>query len=102
MSSESATRDRTGEGTDGKRRRASNARRNGKPHGLTAASGEQRATKRKNGTGVVEMSVGRRTTKRENGTDEEASSVERATRREAGIERAGDGKPQAKRREYQC
>ena len=102
MSAESATRDRTGEGTNGKRRRASTARRNGKPHGRTGASGKQRATKRKNGTGVAETSGGRRTTKRESGTDEETSSVERATGREAGIERAGDGKPQARRREDRC
>ena len=35
---------------DGKRRRPSNARRNGKPDGQTGASGKKRATKRENGT----------------------------------------------------
>ena len=41
LSAESATRDRTGDGTDGKRRRTSNSRRNGEPDERTGASGEQ-------------------------------------------------------------
>ena len=103
MSAESAIRDRTGDGTDGKRRRTSNARRNGKPDGQTGALGEQRATKEENGTGGAETSGGRRATKRENGTDEKVtSSGYRATGREAGIAREGDGKPQARTREDQC
>ena len=99
VSAISATRDRTGDGTDGKRRRTSNARCNRKPNGRAGAPGEQRATKRENGTGGAEMSGGRRATKRENGTDgKETSSGERATGWEAGIAREGDGKPLAKRR----
>ena len=63
--------ERTVDGTDGERRRTSNARRNGnRTDKQTGTSGEQRATKRENGTGKAEMSGGRRATKRENGTDE--------------------------------
>ena len=50
----SAKQDRTGDGTDGKRHRTSNARRNRKPDGQTGAAGEKRATKRENGTGGAE------------------------------------------------
>ena len=74
MSAEAATRERTGDGTDGKRRRTSNARRKGKPDGQTGASGEQRATKRENGTGGAETSGGRRVAKREKDTDEKETS----------------------------
>ena len=68
VSSESATRVRTVDGTDKKRRRARNARRNGKPDGQTRTSGEWRATKRENGTDYTEVLGGRCATKRENGT----------------------------------
>ena len=74
MSAEGARRDRTGDGTDGKRIRMSNARGKGKPDGRTGASGEQRARKRENGTGGAETSGGRRATKRENDTDETETS----------------------------
>ena len=74
MSAEGATRDRTGDGTDGKRRRTSNARRKEKPDGQMGASGEQRATKRENGAGGAETSGGRSATIRENDTDEEKTS----------------------------
>ena len=81
----SAKRDRTGDGTDEKRRRKSNARLNGKPDGQTGASGEWRATKRENGTGGAETSGGWRATKRENGTGgAETSGGWRATKRENG------------------
>ena len=59
MSAEGATQDRTGDGRDGKIRRTSNARRDGKLDGQTGASGEQRATKRENGTGGGVGNVGR-------------------------------------------
>ena len=72
---EGATRDRTGDGTDGKRRRTSNARRKGKPDGRTGATGEQRVTKRENGTGGAETSAGRCVTKRENDTDEKETPI---------------------------
>ena len=76
---------RTGDGTDGKRRRTINARRNGEPDGQTGASGEKRATKRENGTGGAETSGGWRATKRENGTGgAEKSGGWRATKRENG------------------
>ena len=74
MSAEGATRDKTGDGTDGKRRRTSNARLKGKPGGQTGVSGEQRATKRENGTSGAEASGGRRATKRQNDTDEKETS----------------------------
>ena len=85
-----------GDGTDGKRRRTSNARRNGKPDGQTGASGEKRATKRENGTGGAETSNGWRATKRENGTEgAETSDGWRATKREnwhgRGRKRRADG-----------
>ena len=74
VSVEGAVRDRTGDGTGGKIRRTNSARRDGKLDGQMGASGEQRATKRENGTGAAKTSGGRRSTKRENGTDEETSS----------------------------
>ena len=72
---------KTGDGTNGKRRRASNARRNGKPGGRTRTSCEQRLTKRENATRRAGTSGGRRATKRENGTGErEASGGRRVTK----------------------
>ena len=88
--------ERAGDGTDVKRRRTSNARRNGKPHGQTGASGEKRATKRENGTGGAETTGGWPSTKRENGTEgAETSGGWRATKREnwhgRGRKRRADG-----------
>ena len=74
MSAESATRDKMGDGTHGKRRRTSNARRKRKHDGRTGASDEQRATKRENGTGGAETPGGWRATKRENYTNEKETS----------------------------
>ena len=98
---------RTGDGTDGKRRRTSNARRNGKPDGQTGASGEKRATKREKGTGGAETSGGWRATKRENGTEgAETSGGWRATKRENwhgrdGNHKRGGGKIDANRPQQQ-
>ena len=74
VSAESATRDRTGDGTDGKRRQTKNARGYWKPDGRTGASGQQPAMKREKGTWETETSGGRRATKGENGTDGTATS----------------------------
>ena len=63
VSTKSAIRDRKGDGTDGKRRRTSNARRNEKPDGRTGKSGEQCATKRENGTAGAKTSGRWRATK---------------------------------------
>ena len=84
VSAERATRDRTGEGTDGKRRRTSKARRNGKLDGQTGAAGEQRATKRGNGTGETKRLAGWRAAKRENAKDGTETSIRK---------RATNGKP---------
>ena len=90
---------RTGDGTDGKRRRTSSARRNGKPDGQMGASGEWRATKRENGTGGAETSGGWRATKRENGTGgAETSGGWRATKRENGTGGAETTSEEAKDR----
>ena len=86
VSAKSATRDRTGDGTDGKRLRTSNARRNGEPHGRTVASGEQLAAKWKNGKGGTETSGGRRATKRENGTGGRKRRADGAMKREKGTD----------------
>ena len=58
VSAESATRDKTGVGMEGKRRQTSNAQRSGKSDGQTGASGKQRATKRENGKDEKETSSG--------------------------------------------
>ena len=99
---------------DGKRRLTINARRNGEPDGQTGASGENRATKRENGTGGRKRQAdgARRNEKtaragwkrRADGTRRNGKTVRRRRerRREAGIAREGDGKPQARRREDQC
>ena len=115
----SAKSGRTGDGTDGKRRRTSNVRRNGKPDGQTRASGEKRATKRENSKGGAETSGGWRATKRKTarkGRKRRADGarrngktgtggggkVGRMARDETGkLARAGR-KPQARRREDRC
>ena len=65
VSAESATRDRTGDGTDGKRRRMSNARRDGSARQSRKMArawrkrrAELRATKRENGSDKKETSSG--------------------------------------------
>ena len=116
VSVQSATRDRMGDGTGGKKRRTGNARRSERPDGQTRTPGEQRptnwendtggketsselrATNREDGMGGTETSGERRPTKRENDTGgTETSSERHATKRKTGIARAGDGKPRAKR-----
>ena len=77
VSAESATMDRTGDGTDGKRRRTSNARCKGR------AAGERRATKRENGTG------GRK--RRADGARRNGKTIRRRKKRRAGSARR-DGK----------
>ena len=91
MSAEGATQDRTGDWRDGKIRRTTNARRDGKLDGQTGASGELRATKRENGTGGGGWKC------RADGAQRNGKTVR--TRRKA---RVGDGKPQARRRKDQC
>ena len=87
VSAKSATRDRTGDGTDGKSRRTINARRNGKPAAQTGTSDEERATKRENGTGGTGISGEWRATERENGTGETNTlGGRRATKQENGTE----------------
>ena len=102
MSAESATRDRAGDRTDGKRRRAINARSNGEPDGQTGASGENRATKRENGTGGRKRraDAARRNGKtaragrkrRADGARGNGKTVRRRRERRAGSARR-DGKP---------
>ena len=102
MSAEGATRDRTGDETDGERRRTSNARRKGKPDGRTGASGEQPATAGKwHGRGRNVGRTARDETGKRYGRER---NIERVARdgRKTGIAREGDGKPQASRREDLC
>ena len=65
VSAESATRDRTGDGVDSKRRRTSN---------FSARRTPRDEAGKENGTGGAETSRGRRAMKRGNGTDKKETS----------------------------